>query len=217
MHRISKENDNQVVDLKPGKRSNKEDLCERFDLDAQKPLFAFIGRLVYEKGADLLPGIVYSSLLKGVSGFLVLGSGNREVESELKTLRVHFRGSYGAFVGYDEELAHRIYAGADFLLMPSRVEPCGLNQMYAMRYGTIPVVCRTGGLKDTVVDVRNGGNGICFEQPTVQDSCHAIDRAVALYHDEKELERIRKKCMQIDHAWAKSAKEYLSLYKSLTH
>lgn len=217
MQGTSKELKKDIVDLKPGKRSNKEYLCERFDLDPEKPLFAFIGRLVHEKGADLLPGIVYSSLLKGVSCFLVLGSGNREVESELKTLHVHFRGSYGAFVGYDEELAHRIYAGADFLLMPSRIEPCGLNQMYAMRYGTIPVVRRTGGLKDTVVDVRNGGNGICFEQPTVQDCCHAIDRAVALYHGETELDRIRKKCMQIDHAWAKSAKEYLSLYKSLTH
>jgi len=207
------EKKNSVSDTKSGKMANKLDLCKRFDLDISKPLFSFIGRLVYEKGADLLPLIFYKSLLKEEINILILGSGDVKVEAELKSLDIPFRNSYASFIGYDEKLAHQIYAGSDFLLMPSRVEPCGLNQMYALRYGTIPVVRRTGGLKDTVIDIDSGGFGICHEKASVEDVVYSIDRAVQFYKNREEFHKIRKICMQFDHSWDLSEREYLSLYK----
>ena len=209
--------DTSVMDVQRGKMANKSDLCKRFDLDVSKPLFSFIGRLVYEKGADLFPSILYKSLLKEKINILILGSGDKSLESELKSLRIHFKSCFACELGYNEKLAHQMYAGSDFLLMPSRVEPCGLNQMYALRYGTIPIVRSVGGLKDTVVDIDDQGFGICHEQASVKDVCDSIDRAVALYEKKDEFEKIRKKCMLIDHSWDKSAKEYLTLYKSLIH
>jgi starch synthase len=208
--------ENSVLGIEQGKMLNKLDLCERFDLDASKPLFSFIGRFVYEKGADLFPSILYKSLLKKKINILILGSGDKSLESELKSLRIHFKSSYGCEMGYNEKLAHQIYAGSDFLLMPSRVEPCGLNQLYAMRYGTIPIVRRIGGLKDTVIDIDDQGFGICHDEASAKDVCDAIDRGVALYENREKLKKIRKKCMMIDHSWDKSAEEYLTLYKSLT-
>ena len=107
-----------------------------------------------------------------------------------------------------------MYAGADFLLMPSRVEPCGLNQMYAMRYGTIPIVRRTGGLKDTVKDFgEEGGFGICFNTASVGDICHAVYRAVDLYQQRGKLNSIRKLLMQIDNSWERSVEIYINLYR----
>ena len=202
-----------ISDPPSGKMANKLDLCKRFNLDVEKPLFSFIGRLVYEKGADLLPVIFYKSLLKQEINILILGSGDVEVEAELKSLNTPFKKSFASHIGYDEKLAHQIYAGSDFLLMPSRVEPCGLNQMYALRYGTIPVVRRTGGLRDTVIDIGDGGFGICHDQASVEDVVYSIGRAIQLYENKEEFNKIRKKCMQIDHSWDVSEREYLSLYK----
>ncbi|RZM21251.1 MAG: glycogen synthase, partial [Pedobacter sp.] len=147
--------------VESGKKGNKAALCAVFNLDPEKPLFTFIGRLVGEKGADLLPDIFNNALSYSQGGIniLVLGSGEKEVEDRLEGLKQYFTGNYNTYIGYNEQLSHQIYAGADFLLMPSRVEPCGLNQMYAMRYGTVPVVRRIGGLKDTVTDIGDGGFG----------------------------------------------------------
>jgi starch synthase len=184
-------------------------------LDLNKPLISFIGRLVYEKGADLLPDIFYKTLIKEEINILILGSGELKVEAELKSLNIPFKNSYASYIGYDEKLAHQIYAGSDFLLMPSRVEPCGLNQMYALRYGTIPIVRRTGGLKDTVIDIGDGGFGICHDEASVENVVYSVDRAVLLYKNEEEFKEIRKICMQIDHSWDLSEREYLSLYKSI--
>jgi len=205
-----------LADLTSGKQENKLDICTRLKLDASKPLFSFIGRLVKEKGADLFPSVVYKSLLKKDINILILGEGKAEIESELRSLQIHFKDNYACEIGFNEELAHQIYAGSDFLLMPSRIEPCGLNQMYALRYGTIPIVRRTGGLNDTVTDIGDDGFGICHIEASVRDVCNAINRANELYENKKELNRIRKKCMRIDHSWDKSAQEYLTLYKSLT-
>lgn len=109
-----------------------------------------------------------------------------------------------------------MYAGADFLLMPSRIEPCGLNQLYALRYGTIPMVRSTGGLKDTVIDFGEaGGFGIRFDQPTVDDVVYSAARAVALFKDEKKLHSIRKRMMKFDHSWTHASKEYMKLYESM--
>jgi starch synthase len=171
--------------FKKGKQTNKAAICKRFELDATKPLISFIGRLVDDKGADLLAEAVNRSINEHPDGvnFLILGTGDKGIEQSLIDLQPLQPNQYRTFIGYDEELSHLIYAGSDFLLMPSRVEPCGLNQLYALRYGTMPLVHRTGGLRDTVIDFGDeGGYGIRFDQTNVNDICHAINRAAALYH-----------------------------------
>lgn len=203
-----------ISDFKKGKQANKEELCERFNLDATKPLFSFIGRILEEKGADLLPHAAAQALSENYKeiNFLILGSGNTEIESQFRNLLTTFKGNYNFFIGYNEELAHLIYAGSDFLLMPSRVEPCGLNQMYAFKYGTVPIVRRTGGLKDTVIDFGDDGNGICHDQASVVDVCYSIQRAVDLFKKKKSLNEIRKSGMKIDHSWESVCQEYVELY-----
>ncbi len=201
--------------LVSGRKANKKWLCDNFDLSIEKPLFAFIGRLVTEKGADLLADILEESLSNTDINILILGSGNQEIEEKLKSLRERFIDKYHVHIGYDEQLSHMIYAGADFLLMPSRVEPCGLNQMYALRYGTIPIVRRTGGLKDTVIDIGDGGFGICHDQTMVWDVCYSIKRAIALYQDQVAYKKLQRRIMKIDHSWHRSAQEYIELYNSL--
>lgn len=203
-----------IKNFTKGKQENKEKLCAEFNLDITKPLFSFIGRLLDEKGADLLPHAAALALSENYEeiNILILGSGNPEIENQLSHLLASFKGNYNVFIGYDEELAHQIYAGSDFLLMPSRVEPCGLNQMYSMRYGTIPIVRRTGGLKDTVIDFEDGGNGICHDQASITDICFSIQRAVNLYKDKKKLNKVRKIGMNKDHSWENVCKEYIELY-----
>jgi starch synthase len=201
-----------------GKKKNKTELCKRFDLDPKKPLFVFIGRLVGEKGAELLPE-VFETILQNPHidvSILVLGSGNTDTETALKELTPKYKGNYNAYIGYDEKLSHNIYAGADFLLMPSRVEPCGLNQMYSLRYGTIPIVRSIGGLKDTIVDIsEKDGFGICHENTEVQETVTAIERGYALYQNSKKFKQIRTQIMQIDHSWDGAATNYIDLYETL--
>ncbi|MQP24030.1 glycosyltransferase [Flavobacterium sp. LMO8] len=201
--------------IKSGRDANKNYLCKTFNLDASKPLFAFIGRLVHEKGSDLLPEVFKEVLKNRDISVLVLGSGNKENEVELNALVSDYSGNYNAFIGYDEKLSHIIYAGADFLLMPSRVEPCGLNQMYALRYGAIPIVRNIGGLKDTIIDIDNDGFGILHEEVEVNQIVDAIIRAKKLYSKKTKFSDIRKQIVEIDHSWFVSAKEYTKLYKSL--
>ncbi|WP_285008860.1 glycogen synthase [Pedobacter faecalis] len=200
--------------IESGKIANKAALCDVFSLDPDKPLFTFIGRLVGEKGADLLPDIFYNALREhgAEMNILVLGSGEPAVEGRLNELKGVFPGHYNVFIGYNEQLSHQMYAGADFLLMPSRVEPCGLNQMYALRYGTVPIVRRIGGLKDTIIDIGDEGFGICHDQTSVWDVNHAMGRAMDLYRDKKKMKEIRKFMMQLDHSWDKAAQEYINLY-----
>jgi starch synthase len=173
--------------------------------------------LVGEKGADLLPEICSIALNQNSKeiNILILGSGDSQVESSLQGLKNFYFGNYNSFIGYNEKLAHIIYAGADFLLMPSRVEPCGLNQMYALQYGTIPIVRRTGGLRDTVLDIGDSGFGICHDQASVFDVIYSINRAIDLYKDTKKFDIVRSTAMQIDHSWDKVAEEYITVYQSL--
>lgn len=203
--------------LEQGKKACKDSLCNQFGLNPDKPLFTFIGRLVGEKGADVLPEVIYnvSKYNPGEQNILILGSGEKYIESSLLHLESEFKGSYCSYIGYNEKLSHMIYAGADFLLMPSRVEPCGLNQMYALRYGTIPIVRRTGGLRDTVIDIGDDGFGICHDQCSTFDIIHSIQRAKTLYKDKRTFKKVRKEIMQIDHSWNKAAAEYVELYQSL--
>ncbi len=204
-----------VEDFKTGKAVNKKVLCDHFNLDENKPLIVFIGRLVGEKAADLLPAAIADSIyyMEGKMNFLILGSGDPHIEQQLENLRNNLFGYYNSQIGYNEKLSHQMYAGADYLLMPSRVEPCGLNQMYALRYGTIPIVRNTGGLKDTVKDFGDeGGYGICFNEASVGDICYSVHRAVQLYEQQERLNEIRKKIMQINNSWEKSAEMYIDLY-----
>ncbi len=200
-----------------GKLANKKAVCEVFGLDFEKPLFVFIGRLVDEKGADLLPDVFYDSLYYHHDriNILVLGSGDNWVEHRLNGIKNMHAANYNAYIGYNEQLSHQLYAAADFLLMPSRVEPCGLNQLYSLRYGTIPVVRRIGGLKDTVIDIGDNGFGICFDQTSVYDITDGISRAMGLFFDKKKFKSVRKTIMAIDHSWDKAAMEYIELYQIL--
>lgn len=207
-----------VKNVTNGKQKNKELLCERFGLEVSNPLFVFIGRLVGEKAADILPEAIATAIerTKGKASFLVLGSGDTQVEWQFQQMKEPHAGVFHAVIGYDEQLSHLMYAGADFLLMPSRVEPCGLNQMYAMRYGTVPIVRSTGGLQDTVVDMGDpDGFGIRFNHATVQDICYSIDRAMKVYADAKQMNRMRQQMMQIDHSWESTVSQYINVYKSL--
>ena len=201
-----------------GKQANKDILCDRFGLDKTKPLFVFIGRLVGEKAAEILPGAISRAIneTNGAACFLILGSGQTDVEWSLQQMTNYYPGIYNAYIGYNEALSHLIYAGADFLLMPSRVEPCGLNQLYAMRYGTVPVVRSTGGLKDTVVDMGEfNGYGIRFDNATEDDLVYSIGRGVSVYGDKKQLEKMRKFMMKIDNSWEATVEKYINVYQSI--
>ena len=211
---------NYDIDLvEKGKRKNKKELAGQFGLDPDKPLVSFIGRLVGEKAADLLPEAISQSIYQhhGKVNFLVLGSGDPKLEDRLDQMKHHFNGYYNSFIGYSEPLSHQIYAGSDFLLMPSRVEPCGLNQMYALRYGTIPMVRNIGGLKDTVTDMGDPhGFGIRFDQATVGDITYSVGRAIDLYNNKPDLYSwMRGHMMTIDHSWDSSAQQYIDLYKEI--
>lgn len=203
--------------LEKGKKDNKKVLCEEFGLDPALPVFSFIGRLVKEKGADLLPDLITSFIEAGNrANFIVLGTGDPYLHHVFNNLSGQFTGFFNASLQYNEKLAHQIYAGSDFLLMPSRVEPCGLNQMYALRYGTIPIVRRTGGLNDTVTDVGDeNGYGVCFEQFSLEDAYQAVSRAYAMFQHKDHMKLFRKRAMALDFSWDKSAEIYIELYKSL--
>lgn len=205
--------------VQEGKLANKEVICERFGFSPQWPLFIFIGRLVGEKAADILPTVIKESLTmhEGRMNILVLGSGDPGVEYQLSELNELFKANYNTFIGYNEKLAHQMYAGADFLLMPSRVEPCGLNQMYALRYGTVPMVRNTGGLRDTVIDIAAPnftGFGIVFNQAAAWEVNEAIHRAMGWYFEKPDiLAAAREKMMEIDHSWESSAQQYINIYR----
>jgi len=198
-----------------GKQKNKEFLCKEWNLDPTLPLIVFIGRLVDDKGADLLPGAIshFLETHPGAASFFILGNGQFNIEKSLEQLSHQWVGYYNSQIRYNETLSHQLYASADFLIMPSRVEPCGLNQMYALRYGTVPMICRTGGLADTVIDVGDqGGVGLCFDRPSVSDILHTFNRAIHLFADKPTMIRLQKNMMSINHSWEASCKEYIDLY-----
>ncbi|NDA62919.1 MAG: glycogen synthase [Chitinophagia bacterium] len=204
-----------IKTVNTGKEKNKALLCNRFGLDFHQPLIVFIGRLVGEKAAELLPDAIAGALhqMSNEVNFLVLGSGEHYVEGRLTDMLTPFSGKYNVVIGYDEALSHLMYAGADFLLMPSRVEPCGLNQLYALRYGTVPIVRSTGGLRDTITDMGDpGGFGIRFDQASVSDMIYSIGRAVSVYQSKEQLTQMRVKMMGIDHSWENTVAQYTRVY-----
>ena len=206
-----------VKSLKSGKKANKKKLCKIFGLKEKRPLFSFIGRLVREKGADLIPGLIEKCHKDGVeASFIVLGTGDPALHDLFKKLESEYVGYFNTRLEYNEQLAHQIYAGSDFLMMPSRVEPCGLNQFYAMRYGSIPVVRKTGGLADTVIDIENkNGYGFVFNEFGIDHYVKAVIRAEELYRDQTKFENIRKRAAKLDFSWENSTKKYIHLYTTL--
>lgn len=208
-----------LKDVNEGKELNKKQLCRDFGFDHALPLFIFIGRLVADKAADVLPDALNSffAAMPGTCSVLILGSGDAAIEYRLQELQSLHMGYYHSQISYNEKLSHNMYAGADFLLMPSRVEPCGLNQLYAMRYGTVPLVRRTGGLQDTVKDFgEDDGYGICFNNADIPDIHHAMNRAVDLYEDKATLALLRSRMMQVETSWENSARQYIDLYLSIS-
>ena len=197
-----------------GKRKNKVELCEEYGLDPDLPLFGFIGRFAGEKGADLLPDIIWKSIQEtyGALNIIILGSGDKNIEHQLSELTKYYS-NFALDLGYKEYLSHKIYASSDFLLMPSRVEPCGLNQMYAMRYGTVPIVSYTGGLRDTVEDIATGGSGLNFGAATAEDAVHAIHRALHIYHQADLMTDLVQSNMNFDFSWENSAEKYMDMYR----
>ncbi|WP_437921379.1 glycogen synthase [Sphingobacterium sp. LRF_L2] len=204
--------------VKSGKKTNKKEFCERYKIDSTVPLLAFIGRFALEKGADLLPQIlehIFTNQDNKISIF-ILGSGDERIQESLSALLDRYEDRFAVFFGYNETLAHQVYAAADLLLMPSRVEPCGLNQLYAMKYGTIPIVRKIGGLKDTVLDItEDGGYGFVFLNAEVNEATEAVERALQVIEDPKALHKIRQREMELDFSWDKSAQQYIKLYNQL--
>lgn len=201
------------------KRKNKTDLCETLHLDPELPLYVFIGRLAYEKGADMLPSIVGDFAAHfGDVQFVLLGSGDDRIENQLRHLEHFHPDRIKTLIMYNEEVAHKLYASCDFLLMPSRVEPCGLNQMYCMTYGGIPIVRRTGGLKDTVEPIHEaGGNGFLFDNLDIYEVRGVLEASRALYFDKDRLKEVRQRNMKLDFSWQNSAQQYLDTYSGLLH
>jgi starch synthase len=199
------------------KRKNKEVICAEAGLNPDLPTYGFIGRLVHEKGADYLKAIVDNWMLYHKNAnFIFLGTGEKGVENDLRILAASYPTRVASMLAYDEALSHKIYAGCDFLLMPSRVEPCGLNQMFAMRYGTIPIVRATGGLRDSVIDISEpNGVGIKFDYIDFDQMMHAIWRAHELYYRREEMNATIKRAMDLDYSWDASASKYKAIYQSL--
>ncbi|MDA7501874.1 glycosyltransferase [Chitinophagales bacterium] len=198
------------------KSKNQEEFCKTFDLVPGLPIVGFIGRLAHQKGADLMPDAIRQVMAKTRNvNFVILGTGDKKLEQQLKEIDGSFGGRVKVMLTYNESIARNIYASSDFLLMPSRFEPCGLNQLFAMRYGSVPIVRITGGLKDTVVDIGDDGGGITFYEETASELANAIHRGLDLYSQTKWFEKVRRDNGKKDYSWKKSMKAYADIYKEL--
>jgi starch synthase len=201
-----------------GKAANKAALQAQLGLEqrADLPLFAVVSRLTEQKGLDLLLAVA-PQLLELPAQLAILGSGSRAMEQAWTALAQKHAGQCAVTIGFDETLAHRIEAGADVFVMPSRFEPCGLNQMYSLRYGTPPVVRATGGLADTVIDAADEkhGNGFVFGPATAEALLEALQRAAATWRQPAHWRRLQKRGMARDSSWKESAGHYVDLYQRL--
>ena len=200
-----------------GKRLCKQALLENFLLpvDLERPIFASVTRLTAQKGFELIQQTA-GAILETGAYFVALGSGDSRYEDFLQKLRDYAPRQVGIFKGYNEDLAHLIEAGADMFLMPSKFEPCGLNQMYSLRYGTIPIVRAVGGLEDTVqnFDVVNGnGNGFKFREFSADKFLEKIYEALFVYYEPEVWRKIQRNGMTEDNSWENAARNYLALYQ----
>ncbi len=203
-----------------GKIKDKMALMAAYNLDlklANQPLLGIISRLADQKGFDLVAQVLPELMARDLP-VAILGTGEEKYHRWLAEEEVKYRGKLGVKIAFDNALAHLIEAGADLFLMPSRYEPCGLNQLYSLKYGTVPVVRATGGLADTVAPVdaaRGTGTGFLFREYSAQAFIKAINEAVAAYRDKELWQKIMRNGMTQDWSWTASAKAYLTLYERL--
>jgi len=205
-----------------GKRAAKAEVQRRFGLEPieDAPLFGAVSRLVPQKGFDLvLAGL--PDLVGGGAQLALLGSGDRDLEQAFVAVGDRYRGRVGVTIGYDESLAHLIYAGSDVVLVPSRFEPCGLTQLYALRYGALPLVRRVGGLVDTVVDAtatnlaEGVATGFAFDDDSPPALMSAIARATTLFREREIWRRMVRRAMTRDFSWTVAARQYTAVYRAL--
>lgn len=202
-----------------GKKENKRHLQELsgLPLDERKPLIALVTRLDEMKGLELILAI-FDELMQEDIQLVILGLGHSKYESFFKEKEHHYPDKLAVHLTFSDQWAHDIYSGADMLLMPSKFEPCGLSQQIAMRYGTVPIVRETGGLKDTVIaynKYEKTGNGFSFGTYNAHEMFYAIKKALEVYDNVKEWNQLVKSAMRFDSSWESSAKEYLTLYEEL--
>ncbi len=201
------------------KRAAKLDLQAELGLapNDQIPLFGTVGRLVEQKGVDILLDAL-EEMLSAELQFVLLGSGEPRFETAFVQLAARYPGKVAVKIGYDHALSHRIEAACDFFVMPSRFEPCGLNQMYSLRYGAIPIVRTTGGLDDSVTSPADDGeypDGIKFTEYSSRALAKALRKALVLYSHPEVLQHFRQNAMEADFSWTRTAEEYLQLFRSL--
>ena len=203
------------------KQLNKTALQNKLSLPVGNiPVFALVSRLVEQKGIDLVLECLPEMLTLPLQ-FVLLGSGDKPFEQQLTDFAETYPDKIAVTIGYNEALAHLLEAGADIFLMPSRFEPCGLNQLYSQRYGTVPIVRNTGGLADTVVDAlpetlrNNTATGFVFNEATAGTLMETIKRALIIYSQPETWKQLQTSGMQKDYSWNKSAKEYMALYEQL--
>ncbi|MCC6549172.1 MAG: glycogen synthase GlgA [Ignavibacteriaceae bacterium] len=202
-----------------GKMENKRELVERFSLkfDPSIPVIGIISRLFDVKGIDLILESFAEIMKKNVQ-VVLLGTGEKKYQNEFEKLSDKYTDKFACYIGFNDELAHLIEAGADMYLMPSKFEPCGLNQMYSLVYGTVPIVRRTGGLADTVVrfdEQTEEGTGFVFEEYNAKELLKELNRALSVYENKKVWHKIIKNGMKVDFSWQASAKRYVELYKTI--
>ncbi len=200
---------------------NRQALLNLFGLqNVCGPVFASVNRLTWQKGMDLLAEVA-DEIVRGGGALVVIGQGDPEIERAFLELSRRFPQRIGVKIGYDERLAHKIHAGADAMLVPSRFEPCGLTQLYALRYGCVPVVARTGGLSETIIDANDAAlhahvaTGIQFSPIDAHELRHALRRTFKLYRRRREWEGLRRQGMKTDCSWHRSAARYAELYGEL--
>ena len=201
------------------KRQNKRALLQTTGLqyDAKIPVVGIISRLAIQKGFDILKPVL-QRLVSSPIQFVILGTGEPEYETFLQQIARDYPDKISVTIGFNESLAHQITAGADMFLMPSQYEPCGLNQMYSLNYGTVPIVRHTGGLADTGIDYTSDpekGNGLSFANYTSDELHDAVKRAMALFKKKSIWKQMIERGMNTDFSWHASAKKYRKLYKSL--
>jgi len=180
-------------------------------------MLGIISRLYDSKGIDLVQKI-FNNLMKLDIQLIILGTGDQKYHAFFDKMNMKFKDKFASYLGFNDELAHLIEGGADIFLMPSKYEPCGLNQMYSLKYGTVPVVRETGGLADTVIkyDEKSGeGNGFMFSKYDSKDFLTEIKRALKIYKDKKAWFKIMRAGMKQDFSWTSSAKKYVELYKTI--
>lgn len=201
-----------------GKAACKQALQKRFQLvdDANQPIIGVISRLVSQKGLDLLAQTIERIINNMQVQFVILGSGEKDLEFFYSGLPARYPGRVGSYIGYNEELSHWIEAGSDFFVMPSIYEPCGLNQIYSLKYGTLPIVRATGGLDDTVQqydEMTGSGTGFKFWEPSPRAIYYAVGWAVSTFYDRpKHIQKMIQTAMSRDYSWERSAHEYVRLY-----